>query len=126
MDVNLEDKTVWQIISDTLTENGIDVFPPAGYKGECKKEYVVLKQDGGTPIGVFSSERIYFRFELRVPKEKYSFLSVYENQVKAVLDSKLYPMIMPYGQTEPDYFDDNQNAHMRTFLYYNNRRNKHL
>lgn|SRR5699024_7280150 len=120
------EKNVWEIISETLQENGIDVYPPGTKVGECKKEYVVLKQDGSTQVGSLSSEQDYYMFMLYVPRNKYSFLSTYEFQVKKVLDEKLYPMLMPTGQKMGDYYDDNYKAHMRAFLYRNNRRNKHL
>lgn len=120
------DKTIWQIISDTLNENGVDVFPPATKIGECKSPYVVLKQDGSTQIEKYSSEYVYYRFIVYVPRNKYSELSNFENKIKKILADNLFPMIMPVGQTESDYYDDNYNAHMRAFLYRNNVRNKHL
>lgn len=121
-----KEKTVWEIISDTLTENGIDVYPPSLHKGECKNPYVVLKQDGKTQINNYSSERVYYRFMCYVPQHKYTELDAFEKKVKDILNENLYPMIMPVGQTETDYFDDNYNAHLRTFLYRNNIRNKYL
>lgn len=128
MDINTIDnkKTIWQNICDVLTSKGIDVFPPATKYGECKKPYVVLKQDGSSQIGDYSSERVYYRFILYVPKNKYSHLSVFEKEVKKIIDEELFPLIMPVGQNETDYYDDNFNAHMRSFLYSNNVRNKHL
>lgn len=121
-----ENRSVWEIISDTLIENGFDVYPPATHVGECEKEYIVLKQDGSSQIAGYSSEVVYYRFMLYVPREKYSFLDEYTKSVKKVLDEQLYPMIMPTGQSEGDYYDDNYNAHLRAFLYRNNVRNKHL
>lgn len=128
MDVsNIDDKkSIWQIIFDTLTSKGIDVFPPATKVGECKKPYVVLKQDGASKIKSYSSEYVYYRFMVYVPRNKYSELSKFENKIKGILDEELFPLIMPVGQTETDYYDDNYNAHMRAFLYRNNIRNKHL
>lgn len=120
------DKNVWQIIFETLSKNGIEVFPPATKIGECKKPYVVLKQDGASQIKSYSSEYVYYRFMLYVPRNKYSELSIFEKDIKKILDENLYPLIMPAGQTETDYYDDNYNAHMRAFLYRNNVRNKHL
>lgn len=119
-------KNVWEQISDVLRENGIDVFPPGIRLGECKKEYVVLKQDGSSQYRNFSSEVDYYMFLLYVPANKYSMLSNFEYRVKKVLDEKLYPMLMPTGQKMSDYYDDNYKAHMRAFLYRNVKRNKHL
>lgn len=120
------EKTVWQIIFDVLKENGFDVYPPATHEGECKSPYIVLKQDGATQILNYSSETVYYRFLLYVPRNMYSYLSVFEKEVKDCINENLTPMIMPSGQTETDFYDDNLNAHLRVFLYRNNKRNKYL
>ena len=88
------EKNVWQLISDALTEAGIDNYPPGIKKGTCKKEYVVFKQDGGSQINNISSEVVYYVFMLYVPQNKYSFLSDFEAMVKKVLDEKIYPTII--------------------------------
>lgn len=121
------EKNVWQIIFDNLKNAGIKVYPPATKQGECKENYVVFKKGGSTQINKYSSKRDYYDFYLYVPKNKYSELADFEADVKSVLDSApVYPMIMPTGSTENDYYDDNLNAHLRTFTYYNNVRVKHL
>ena len=118
--------TVWEQIFDSLKKAGIDVYPPATKKGECTSNYVVVKQDGSSQIGTFSSERVYYQFMLYVPQNKYNKLSTFEQEVKGVLDSQLYPILMPIGSNMPDYYDDTVKAHMRSFQYRNNVRNKHL
>lgn len=120
------EKNVWQLISDALTEAGIDNYPPGIKKGTCKKEYVVFKQDGGSQINNISSEVVYYVFMLYVPQNKYSFLSDFEAMVKKVLDEKIYPTIIPTGSKQTDYFDDNLDAHMRSFTYRNSVRNRRL
>ena len=120
-------KNIWQIIFDVLVENGIDVYPPATHNGVCTKPYVVLKKHGSTKIYGYSSRRDVYMFMIYVPRSEYSILSDYEAEVKAILDSPpLYPMIMPTGDTEDDFYDDNINAHLRMITYYNNVRDKHL
>lgn len=122
-----EQKNVWQIIYTQLKESGIDVYAPATKNGICKKPYVMFKKSGSTKILNYSSQRDYYDFYIYVPREKYDILADYEAEVKQVLDSPpLYPMIMPTGSTENDYYDDNYNAHLRIITYYNNRRVKHL
>lgn len=121
-----ENKTVWQNICDTLTKRGFDVFPPATHVAECKKPYIVVKQSGAAKKAGYSTETVYYRFLVYVPKNQYSRLDEIVRDVKNILDTELYPMLMPTGQTEVDYYDDNYNAHMRAFLYRNNVRNKHL
>lgn len=115
----------WTIIADAIQAKGIDVFPPAVHKGECKKPYVVLKQDGIGQVLDYSSERVYFRFEVFVPSQDYLLLDKVTNEVKSVLDNELYPFLLNSGSQEPDWFDDNINAHMRAFLYHITRRRRH-
>lgn len=121
-----DDKSVWELTSDALTKAGIENYPPGIKKGTCKKEYVVFKQDGGSQIGNISSEIVYYTFMLYVPQNKYSFLSNFESMVRKVLDEKMYPTIIPTGSKQPDYYDDNLDAHMRSFTYRNSVRNKRL
>ena len=123
----MEEKNVWQIIFSTLSDNGIEVYPPATRNGKCTNPYVVLKKGGSNKIFGYSSKRDYYLFMLYVPRTQYSILSDFEAAVKSILDvPPLYPMIMPTGETENDYYDDNLDAHLRMFTYYNNVRVKHL
>ena len=117
---------IWELIFKELKEAGINVYPPATKKGECTEKYVVIKQDGGAQIVGCSSEVVYYHFMLYVPQNKYNELSNYEKEIKEVLATKLYPTLMPTGSTMSDYYDDSIKAHMRSFLYRNNVRNKHL
>ncbi|MBO7695443.1 MAG: hypothetical protein J6T10_22690 [Methanobrevibacter sp.] len=123
----MKDKNVWEIIVTTLLENGINAFPPASKIGQCKERYVVVKRGGSSRIKNYSSRRDLYEFFLYVPKEEYSQLSDFQMQVEKVLAKQpLYPMIMPTGDIENDYYDDNINAHLRILTYYNNVRDKHL
>lgn len=123
----MDERNVWQIIFDTLQQNGINVYPPAIKDGECKEPYVVLKQAGGNRIYGYSSKRDFYNILLYVPRNSYSILSDFEADVKAILDAPpLFPMIMPTGEKDNDYFDDNLNAHLRILEYYNNVRDRHL
>lgn len=122
-----EQQNMWQRIFDVLVENGIETYPPATYNGQCKRPYVMFKKAGSIRLKTYSSRRDYYNFFLYVPREQYDKLSDFEAEVKAVLDSPpLYPMIMPTGRTENDYYDDNYNAHLRILQYYNNVKEKHL
>ena len=117
---------IWEIIQKKFEENGIDAYPPATHKGECKKEYVVIKQSGSSQLGNNSSEIVYFDFMIYVPSNKYQTLDEFEKKVKNVIDTQLYPMLMPTGNNTPDFYDDEKKAHMRSFMYRIVRRNKHL
>lgn len=118
-------KTLWEILSDKLVKNDIEVYPPATKNGECKKPYVVLKQDGQTNISGISSKHGYFMVMLYVPQNQYQELDRFEKKVSDVLND-LVPMIMPTGQSNTDYYDDNYNAHMRYFTYRSNIRDRFL
>lgn len=119
-------KTVWQNIYDVLKHNGFEVYPPATKKGECKTKYIVIKQDGSSQVKQYSSRRVYYRILLYVPREEYSELSKFESEVKKVLNEQLYPLIKSSGQTEVDYYDDNINGHLRTFIYESKEREQYL
>ena len=118
--------SIWQTIFKELEKNNVDVYPPGTKCGECKDKYVVVKQDGKAQARSFSSEFVYYLFLLYVPKNQYSEMDGYEEQVKAILDNELYPTLMPVDSTIPDYYDDEVKAHMRSFVYRNCVRNKHL
>lgn len=119
--------SIWTIIQEELEKNGIDAYPPGTHEGECKKEYVVIKQSGGMQLNNYSSEQIMYDFMLYVPKNKYHTLDDFEVRVKSILDVQpLYPMLMPTGSSTPDYYDNEVKAHMRSFMYRINKRNKHL
>lgn len=118
--------STWRDIFKELNDSKVDVYPPATKKGECTSPYVVVKQDGSTQAGTFSSEYVYYQFMLYVPHNAYDKLDDYEKEVKGILASKLHPWLMPTGSNMPDYYDDTIKAHMRSFMYRNNVRNKHL
>ena len=50
-------KEVIKQIRDILEENGTDVYFPSQHKGECIKEYIVIKNDGSTDEYTVSAER---------------------------------------------------------------------
>jgi len=118
--------SIWKTIQESLEQNGFPTYPPGLKVGECKEPYIVVRQSGGNQLNNYSSETIYFDFMLYVPKNMYSELDEFEKDVKNVLDTDLYPTIMPTGSTNPDFYDDEVKAHMRSFMYRNTRRNKHL
>ena len=119
-------KTLWEIISETLQAKEIDVHPPATKTGECKSNYVVVKNDGSSQISDFSSQQDYYTFMLYVPKDRYTDLSRFKSTVKEAIASNLYPVLMPTGLETPDFYDDTVKAHMVSVTYRANRRNTHL
>lgn len=120
------EKTVWELIFETLQRHGIEIYPPAMKTGECKKEYVVIKGDGSSQIGALSSEVRYYTFMLYVPKNMYNQLEKFKQVVKSIVATDLNPMLMPTGQETPDFYDDTVKAHMVSITYRNSVRNSQL
>lgn len=118
--------TQFERIFKTLKEHGIDIYPPSTKKGECLSPYTVLKYDGSSQIEDYSSEYHYYTFMFYVPKDRYTDLEKYRNEVKKILDENLYPMLMPTASDTPDFYDDTVKAHMSSSMYRNSVRNKHL
>lgn len=125
-DLGVKD-SVWQIVMDILNKYGdLPVYPPATHNGECTEPYIVVKRDGGARIPSYSSQYQYIRIMIYVPRNQYSKLDEYQKRVENLIQEKIFPLLLPTGQIESDYYDDNYNAHMRAMLYRNVRRNKLL
>lgn len=122
----MEEKTVWEIVAETISAHGIDVYPPALKQGECKSEYLVIKEDGSNQIGSFSSENRFYTIMCYVPKERYTQLSRLKSTVKNIMSSEVYPMLIPTGQETPEFYDNTVKAHMVSITYRNSVRNPKL
>lgn len=118
--------SIWRTIQKTLEENDIKTYPMGVKVGECKEPYVVLKESGSAQVSRFSSEFVYYQFLLYVPKNKYQILDDFEQSVKKVLNEQVFPTIRSMGSNDPDYYDDEIKAYMRSFIYRNVRRNKYI
>lgn len=118
-------ETVWEIVFKELKEH-FDVYPPATKKGECTKRYAVLKKSGTNRVTGLSSKQSYYEVLLYVPRNKYHELEKFKVEVEKVISENLFPMLMPTGYEQPDFFDDEVKAHMTSIQYRNNVRDKHL
>lgn len=118
--------SVWEQVFEKLKQAGVEVYPPATKQGECRSNYVVVKKDGSTQVSTFSSEFVYYQFLLYVPKNEYYRLDDFEEEVKGIVGTELFPMLLPVESNMSDYYDDEIKAHMRSLLYRNSVRNKHL
>lgn len=121
-----DDKTTVEAIILVLKENGIDAYPPATKKGECTKEYVVVKNSGASQIGTYSSEVHYTDILCYVPQNKYTSLERFKNRVKEIIHNNLYPRLMETGTETQDYFDDDIKGFMVSFMLRNNVRNRYI
>ena len=122
-----EKNSVWQIVADILMKYGsLKVYPPAVHKGTVEEPYIVLKEDGAAVVPGYSSMYRYFRIMIYVPRNQYSLLDQYEADLKEILREKIFPLLLPTGSQESDYYDDNYNGYMRALLYRNVFREKHI
>ena len=108
----------WQDIFMCLKKAGFKVYSPGMAEGECTEPYVVVKNDGSSQHSSFSSDVDLYAVMCYVPKQKYSSLETLVQSVKTTM-KKLYPMIIPYGQQTPSFYDDSLKAHMISIEYKN-------
>ncbi len=108
----------WQDIFLHLKRAGFEVYPPGIKEGECLKEYIVVKNDGSSKLPNFSTDSDLYSIMCYVPKERYSALEVFVQSIRNTMKG-LEPMILPYGNQTPSYYDDSVKAHMVSIKYKN-------
>lgn len=108
----------WQDIHAHLVKKGYEVYPPGVKTGECTKPYIVVKNDGSYEHANFSTDRDMYAVMCYVPKGQYSKLEPLVQSVKKAM-KELNPMIQPYGQQMPSYYDDSCKAHYISIEYEN-------
>ena len=108
----------WEDIFKCLKEHKFDVYSPGMKTGECTAPYVVVKNDGSTTHSSFSTDVDLYAVMCYVPKKAYSKLEPYVQSVAEAMKD-LEPMIKPYGQKTPSYYDDSVKAHMISIEYKN-------
>ena len=111
----------WQDIFLHLKNEGFEIYSPAIKTGECKSEYIVVKNNGSSKLAAFSTDDDLYSVMCYVPKTKYSELEVLVQRVKASM-KKLEPMIKPYGSQTPSFYDDSIKAHMISIEYKNHKK----
>lgn len=108
----------WQDIYIHLKNKGYDVYAPGTKVGDCTEPYVVVKNDGSYKHANFSTDRDMYAIICYVPKGQYSKLEPMIQKVKEDMKG-LEPMILPYGQQMPSYYDDSCKAHYISIEYEN-------
>lgn len=108
----------WQDIYIHLEKKGYNVYAPGIKVGECVKPYIVIKNDGSYKHVNFSTDRDMYSIMCFVPKGQYSQLEPLVQKVKKDM-KELEPMIVPYGQQMPSYYDDTYKAHYVSIEYEN-------
>lgn len=103
--VEYEDTRIKDIYSHIEKEWG-DCYFPGQHKGECLKEYVVVKDAGTNQFNNFSSTITYYDLMVYVPRDNYGAIRPAVERLKKVMKG-LWPMIKPtYTETEPFYDED--------------------
>lgn len=108
----------WQDIYTHLVNKGYTVYPPGVKVGEFTEPAVMVKNDGSYKHVNFSTDRDMYAIMCYVPKGQYSKLEPLVQKVKQDM-KELEPMIVPYGQQMPSYFDDFYKAHYISIEYEN-------
>lgn len=104
-----------------LQNAGFDVYFPAQKVGECLAPYVVVKDSTTSRVSGISSTVTYYDVMCYVPKEQFSVLEIFVDEVKSAMKS-LSPMITPtYTQTQ-SFYDAAIGAHMISVQYKNYRK----
>ena len=116
-------KTKYTDVYDHLILKGFDVYTPAQHKGECVTPYVVLKGAGVSQFKDYSSNQYLYDIMCYVPKERYTYLEEYVEQVEDAM-RELEPMIVPLHYQTAPFYDDSVKAHMLSIQYRNCRRMK--
>ena len=111
-------QTVWQSIYLHLKNAGFDVYSPGVKVGECTNKYIVVKNDGSAKHPSFSTDIDLYAVMCYVPRVQYSELESMVQSVKTAMRG-LEPMVLPYGQQTPSYYDDGVKAHMIGIEYKN-------
>lgn len=114
--------SIIKTIRDVLEQDGAtDVFFPSQHKGECLKEYIVVKTDGTITEAVVSSERPIYTILCYVPENQYSRLETFVAETKQKM-KKVFPLVMYIGNETPSFYDDDVKGHMISFQYQGCRR----
>lgn len=117
----MAEKTRFMDIYKHLSANGVETYSPGQKKGECTEPYVVVKDAGTTQIPGFSSTQTLYDVMCYVPKNRFTLLEQYVEQVEAVM-KQLKPMIMPTYFKTPSFFDDTVQAYMISIQYRNSKK----
>jgi hypothetical protein len=108
--------TVWELIYERLTANGIEAYSPGQKTGQCLKPYVVIRNAGTIPLGGFSTKITKYEFLCYVPVSVYSTLEPYVKRVSDILKG-LAPMLISLETELPDYTDSDIGAQLRVIQY---------
>ena len=75
-------KSIIEQIRDAIAVDGTEVYYPSQHKGECLKEYVVVKSEGTYEQQTVSSERPLYTIMLYVPVNRYGRIESFMFETK--------------------------------------------
>lgn len=108
----------WEDIFMQLKNSGFEVYSPGMKTGDCTAPYVVVAMGSSVEHTSFSTNIDLYSVMCYVPKQAYSKLEPLVHSVEESI-KELAPMILPYGQRQPSYYDDTVKAHMVSIMYKN-------
>lgn len=111
----------WADIYKLLKSKGYDVYTPAQHEGECTSKYIVVKIGTLQRAYDFSSVQYQYDLMLYVPREEYSTLENFVEDVKKAM-KELEPMIRPMNSQTGSFYDDTVKGHMISIQYMNYRK----
>lgn len=109
-------KSIIEQIRDAIAVDGTEVYYPSQHKGECLKEYVVVKSEGTYEQQTVSSERPLYTVMLYVPVNRYGRIESFMFETKQKM-KKVFPFVMYVGNETASFYDEDKNAHMVSFQY---------
>lgn len=101
-----------------LKGQGFETYFPAQKSGECLSPYVVVKDATTSKLASFSSTVTYYDLMCYVPRENFTLLAIYVEQVKEAM-KKMAPMIMPTYTETQSFYDDSVKGYMISIQYLN-------
>lgn len=115
---NTEGKTVWQKIYLHLKKKGFEVYSVGQKRDKCTNSYIVLKEDGTHALN--SNVNGYKLFDVIIyhPKENYSTMELYVEDVKKILkDKEMSKYLRPTGNETPSILDTEVEGYTSSIEY---------
>ena len=112
---------MFEKIFDNLVNDGFQVYPVGIHEGECKSEYLVIKNMGKTKIAGISSQQTIIDIICHVPINRPVDLINLTERVKKSMKN-LYPEVLPTGTETPDFVDDTTKSVTSSIEYRYNQR----
>jgi hypothetical protein len=105
-------------LREHLESKGYEVYYPAQKVGECKRPYVVVKDEGLTQFQQFSSDIRLYAIMCYVPAARFGDLELMVDKLKEDM-KPIYPMYVSTRFETPSFYDDEVKAYMISVQYRN-------